>query len=649
MTLADVGLELDSLDRTADPCTDFYQFACGGWLARNEIPADKSRWGRFAEIADRNEDVLHAILDEARALDGKGDPILVKLGDFYNACMDERAIEQTGLRGIQPLLDLAGRVADRASLTAAVIGLHRHAVLAAFGTYTDADRANSTVNALYVDSTGLGLPDREYYLGDDFKAVRDAYRGHLIRGFGLLGQTSARATVSADDVIVIETALAKLAKTAVERRDDAAMYHPTTLAELRALAPGFDWPAYLDAIGSPGLASVVLTSPEYMAGLDKLMDTATPAQWSAYLTARVVAETAVALPKQFDDEAFALTRVLSGVTQQRDRWRRCVDATAAAMPEYLGQPFVARTFPGDSKARAVELVRALADAMAANLDGLDWMSAATKQQAHHKLAKLAAMIGYPDRWRTYDFPVDRTAFAANLLAANASEARYQAAKAGRPFDRSEWLMPAFKVSAYYNASANNTALPAGILQPPFFGARRSIAANLGGIGMAIGHEMTHGFDDSGAKFDAEGRLADWWQPDDLAKFQAKGQCLAKQYSSFEVLPGKRLDGELTNGENIADSGGVKLAFDAYRTLRRGASTVEVADGFTEDQQFFIAVGQIWCMKDRPEETLRRLANDPHAPPKFRVIGALRNLPAFAAAFRCAKGTPMHPPDTCAVW
>jgi putative endopeptidase len=649
VSLAEVGLEAESLDRGVDPCVDFYQFACGGWLARTEIPADRSRWGRFGEIDEQNQAVLHEILEDARRPGSDGDPVVVALGTFYDSCMDESAIERAGLTGVQPLLDLAATATDGPSLSRAIAALHRHGILAGFGIFIDADRADSTVNALYLDAAGLGLPDRDFYLTVDFEAMRDAYRQHLVRVFGLLGQPAADATASADGVMFIETELAKLTRTAVEQRDDNAMYNPMTLAELKGLAPSFDWPAYLEAVGNPGLARVVVTTPAFIAGLDALIGSARPAQWSAYLVAHIVAETAIALPRRFDDEQFALTSALSGVEQPRPRWQRCVDATAAALPEYLGQPFVARRFPGDSKSFAGKAFQAITAAMDTNLAGLAWMSDATKRAARRKLARLALMIGYPDTWKTYAFEIAPGRFAVNLLAANADEVTTHVARAGQPFDRREWQMPAFEVSAYYNPSANNAAVPAGILAPPFFGARRSIAANLGGIGMAVGHEMTHGFDDSGAQFDDQGRLADWWQPADLEHFQAQGQCLAKQFSTFEVLPGKFLDGELTLGENIADGGGVKLAFDAYRALRQGVTSAQVADGFTEDQQFFIAMGQIWCMKDRPEETIRRLTNDPHAPPRFRVNGTLRNFPAFAEAFQCAEGTPMHPTETCAVW
>ena len=647
VSLAAVGLEAETLDRRVDPCVDFYQFACGGWLARTELPDDTSRWGRFAEVDAQNRVVLHQLLEDARA--PGGDAATRSLGAFYASCLDEEAIERAGLTGVQPLLDLAGQVTDRASLGRAIAALHRHGILAGFGIFIDADRRDARVHALYVDAGGLGLPDRDYYLSDSFAPARAAYRRSLEQLFGLLGRSRAASTQAATDVLALETALARLAPSAVERRDDAAQYHPMTVAELQALAPAFDWPGYLRAIGNPGLDRVVVTTPAFTTGLDALLSSAPPAQWSAYLLAHVVAATASALPRRFDDAQFELTRALTGVTERAPRWQRCVDATTAAMPEALGQAFVARRLPGDARPRARTAVAALVAALDANLAGVGWMSDATRRAARHKLSKLALLVGHPDRWPISDVEAVADRFAANLLAANAVAVTRDAGRAGRAVDRDEWLMPVWKVSAYYNPSANNAALPAGILTPPFFGADRSIAANLGSIGMVVGHELTHGFDDTGAEFDAEGRLADWWQPADRSHFHAQTQCLATQFSTFEALPGAFVNGELTNGENIADAGGVKLAFAAYRALRAGATTVQRAEGFTEDQQFFIAMGQIWCMKDRPEETRRRLTNDPHAPPRLRVLGALRNFREFADAFQCTPGTPMNPPDTCTVW
>ena len=647
VSMAKVGLEAASLDQGADPCTDFFQYTCGGWLAANEIPADKARYARFTEIDDRKDKAVRAILDELAAAP-QTDPAKQKLGDFYASCLDEAAIESRGLTGLAPLLGAVDKVKDNKTLLAAVALLHKHGVFAVWGLGTEADFADSTTNIVYLDTSGLGLPERDFYVKDEFAPARKAYQEHLARLFGLLGKGKVSAGL-ATDVMALETRLAKLTRTGVERRNPVAMYNPTDLAGLTKQAPGVDWTAYFTALGNATPGKIAVTTPDFMSGLSAVLAETKPDAWRAYLTAQVVSRNALALPRAFDDELFKLEQALSGVESRPERWKRCVQSTSFALSEILGQVFVEKHFPGESKATAVKLVAAIADVMNEQMGGLDWMTAETKVQARGKLDRIEALIGYPDTWRTYDFEVSRQNFSSNRLAAQAHEAHRQFVKAGKPYDRSEWLMPAFMVNAYYNPLANNTALPAGILQPPFFAAGRSVAANLGGIGMVVGHELTHGFDDQGAQFDAQGNLKNWWQAADLAAFQSKGQCLAKQYSSFEVLPGKHVNGELTLGENIADLGGIKHAFLAYRALRAGADTVFVADGLSEDQQFFVAVGQAWCSKDRPEEALKRLTDDVHSPPKWRVNGSLRNLPEFATAFGCKAGAAMAPKETCTIW
>ncbi|MBK9031517.1 MAG: M13 family metallopeptidase [Myxococcales bacterium] len=646
VALADVGLEAGVLDRAADPCTDFYQFACGGWLAANAIPADRARWSRFAELTDRNQAALRTLIEAAAA--SPKDDVERTFGDYYASCTDVDAIERRGLDGVKPLLDFIAKATDPRGLGAALTALHKHQIFALWGLAPEADFLDSRTAILFVDSAGLGLPDRDYYLDDKFADARAAYQAHLAAVLALAGKGKAAAALAAD-VMTLETELAKVTKTAVERRDPARMYNPTDVDGLARTVPGFDWRTYFAGVGNPTPGKLAVTSPAYFAALPAIIKATRPATWQAYLTIKVIDATALALPKRFDDENFKLRAALTGVTEERPRWKRCIDATAAAMPELVGQPYVAANFPGESKDTAQKLIGAITDVMNAQMDTLPWMSAATKVQARGKLAKIEALVGYPDQWRVYDVTVDRANFAGNHLAAAAFEGRRQAGKGGKPYDRSEWLMPPFIVNAYYNPNANNTALPAGILQPPFFGKDRSIAANLGGIGMVVGHELTHGFDDQGAQFDADGNLKNWWQPDDLTQFKARGTCLAEQYSTFEALPGKHVNGELTLGENIADLGGIKHAFLAYRALRAGADKAYVADGLTEDQQFFVAVGQAWCAQARDEEALRLLTVDPHAPPKWRVNGALRNLPQFAAAFGCPAGAAMAPTQACAIW
>jgi predicted metalloendopeptidase len=649
VSLEDVGLESASMDKSADPCTDFYQYACGGWIAQNPIPADKARYARFTEITDRNENTLHEILEDAAAGKSGDDPLMTSLGHFYQSCMDEPSIEKNGLKGARPLLETIKKVKDGKTLEAALITLHNSAVDAVFGAGGLSDFNDSTMNVLWVDGSGLGLPDRDYYFKDEFKDKVEAYRTHVGKVFKLLGRNAKVSAAATANVLAIETKLADATKTGVEKRDIPKLYNPYAIADLAKLTPHFDWTSYLTGRGNGQLDKVIVATPAFFTRFDEMIGGVKASVWQDYLTYHVVDALAFGLGKKFDDEDFAFKKQLSGVTEQRERWKRCVSAVGGAMPEGLAQPYIDRMFPGESKQSATETVANIASAFDDNLASIDWMSAETKAAARGKLAKLSGMIGYPDNWRVYDFEVTADNFAANEIAGASFEARRQFMKANTPVDRTEWTMPAYIVNAYYDPTGNLTALPAGILQPPFWGKDRSVAANMGGIGMVVGHELTHGFDDQGAQFDAGGNMSMWWQKDDFAKFQAKGKCVADQYSTFEVLPGKFVNGELTLGENIADLGGIKVAFGAYRKIRANAPERYVADGFTEDQQFFLGVGQAWCSQDRPEESLKRITTDPHSPPKFRVYGALANNPDFAEAFNCPQGSKMRPKKMCSVW
>lgn len=650
-TLASVGLDEGAMDRSADPCKDFYQFACGAWNAKTEIPGDESRWIRsFSEIDKRNEAELRRILEEA-AKGGGGDPVSKKIGDFYGACMDEAAVEAAGTKAIAGLLAKARRVGDPGSIAALLTELHRDRIWAVFDVAATQDAKDATRVIATLDQNGLGLPDRDYYLGDDDKSkgLRKAYAEHVERMMKLAGLPAAAAKAAAEDVMRVETEIAKISKTRVERRNPKAMYNKVDRATLAKTAPDFPWDAYFKGIGRPDIKEVNLTSVPFFEGMGKLLRSVKPKEWQSYLSWHVVRGSAGTLPKAFVDESFAMTAALTGQKEQRPRWKRCVDATDGALGELLAQPFVKANFGGESKRAAEAMVAEIGKAFAREVKALDWMDEATKKRAIEKLNAMAYLIGYPSKWKTYDFEVDPKAFAKSALAARAFATKRDLDKIGKPLDRDEWQMNPPMVNAYYDAQRNHMVFPAGILQPPFYSVKSSIPVNLGGIGMVVGHELTHGFDDEGAQYDAKGNLEDWWSPKVGEAFKAKTGCVADQYAAYEPLPGVKLNGKLTLGENIADLGGLKLAFAAYRAMRAGAAEVAVAGGFTEDQQFFLAHGQAWCGNSREESTRMLAQVDSHSPPRFRVNGPLTNLPEFGEAFKCAVGSPLRPAKTCSVW
>lgn len=649
-TLEAVGLETAAIDRTVNPCDDFYQFACGGWLARAEIPADKSRWSRsFNEIDKRNEEELHRILEAAKASPGD-DPTLQKIGAYYGACMDETAIEAAGTRPIDRLLGLAQAIKDRKTLGLALIELHKYRIPAVFDVSAEQDFKQATQVIAYLDQNGLGMPDRDYYTKDDEKSkeLRGKYVAHVERMLKLTGVATAQAAKSAQAVLRLETELAKVSKTRVERRDPASLYNKIDRAGIVKATPAFPWEAYFKALGAPDVQDIVVTSVPFFEGVQKLLEKGSLDDWRAYLQWTVARSSSSMLPKAFVDESFTFVKDLTGQAQIEDRWKRCVDATDRALGELLAQPFIATMFAGDSKPATEKMVFEISKAFGQELDRLDWMDDQTRGRAHEKLKSFVYHIGYPLKWKAYEFQVEAS-FGANVLASRAFELQRDLAKIGKPVDREEWQMSPPTVNAYYNPLKNEMVFPAGILQPPFFSAKSAIPVNMGGMGMVVGHELTHGFDDEGSKFAFDGNLKNWWEPAVEEKFAVKTKCVEEQYAKYEALPDVKLNGKLTLGENIADLGGVKLAFKAYRAMRKDAKDRVVADGFSEDQQFFLAVGQAWCMKARDEVARMLATTDPHSPPRWRVNGSLTNTAEFSEAFECAPGTRMRPADACKVW
>jgi putative endopeptidase len=648
MTLASIGLDPDALDRKADPCEDFYQFACGGWMAKTEIPADKPMTMRsFVEIEDRNREFLHTTLEKLAANPGN-DPVAQQLGNFYGSCMNEAAIEKAGLAPIAPLRAVIDKVTDAKSLSRAITALHAQGVNVVFGMFPTQDSKDAKSVIAGIDQGGLGLPDRDYYLKDEHKKVLAGYETYVTDILTLVGRKPQVAKTETAAILALETEIAKISKDKVARRDPIAMYNKIDKAGVAKAMPSFDWTGYWKAHGLDKIDGVDVSSPEFLQGLDKLAMSTKPETWRAYLTFHVVANTAALLPKKFEQAQFKFVQSLTGQPEMEARWKRCIEHTEP-IGDLVGQIFVKEKFAGESKAAAESYVHAISDAMATNLVSLPWMDATTKAKADEKRKAMAYQIGYPKKWRTYDFKPDKKTWAANQLAARKVARKRAMAKIGKPDDREDWDLPASTVNAFYNPGRNLMLFPAGILQPPFYNVAASIPVNLGAMGMVVGHELSHGFDDQGSQFDAVGNLNNWWQPETQKKFKERTQCVVDQYSKYTVADGVKVNGQITVGENIGDIGGIKLALMGYRKLRAPASDTVVADGFTEDQQFFLSFAQAWCAKARPDYEKLLVTVDVHSPAKWRVNGTVTATPEFANAFRCKAGAKLAPANRCIVW
>jgi putative endopeptidase len=648
------SLDVPSMDRSADPCVDFYQYSCGGWMKTNPIPPDQARWSVYDKLEDENRQFLWGLLEDAAKAGPGATPSERKIGDYFASCMDEAAIEKAGKAPLAPELAEIDGLGSKHDL-AAYLG-REHLTLfgsgLAFGFGSNQDFADSTQVIAFASAGGLGLPDRDYYTRTDPKSeeIRKAYVAHVARMFELLGEPAAQATAHAGTVMAMETTLAKASLTRVERRDPYKLFHKLDRAQLRALTPGFDWDAYLHQQGLDTVKVTNVTEPEFYKALDRLIASESLDAWKTYLRWHVVHARAPYLAKPFVEANFGFYRhTLRGVDQDQPRWKKCVEWVDRDLGEALGQVFVAKTFSPETKAKTVQMTKLVEQAMADEIHALPWMSETTKQAALEKLGRVVNKVGYPDVWRDYSaLAISRDDFLGNVTRSIVFESKRQLAKIGKPVDRGEWGMTPPTVNAYYNPQMNDINFPAGVLQPPLYDPRLDDAPNYGDTGSTIGHELTHGFDDEGRQFDAQGNLKDWWTKQDAAGFDERLQCVRDQYAQYVVVDDIRINSKLTSGEDVADLGGTLLAYLAWKKASAGQQ-LEPRDGFTPDQRFFIGFAQWACENDRPEDLRANALVDPHSPDRYRVNGVVANLPEFGRAFSCKAGQPMVRERTCKVW
>jgi len=654
------ALDPKLMDSSVDPCVNFYQYACGGWVKQNPIPQDESAYGRFSQLMDENQLVLKAILEKAAAGGSERSPNEQKIGDYYASCMNVEAVNEAGLKPLQPLLDRIAALSSKEELPALTAYLDGIGVTALFSFGSQQDYKDATQQIAMVDQTDLGLPEKGYYERKDDKSVelRNQYVAHVTRIFALLGETKEQAAKDAETVLKLETALAGYSLSNVERRDPASLYHMMNLAKFDSSTPSFNFVRFLHDVEAPPVDSLNVAEPAYFAGLNQLLASTSLDEWKTYLRWALIHHLpGTALPQALDKESFDFYgKVLDGQPEEKTRWKRCVSATDEALGEALGQVYVEQRFSPKDKQRTLELTRDVEAAMGRDIEQLDWMSAATKARAEEKLHAVANKIGYPDKWRDYStLMVTRGDAFGNNLRAAAFEEKRDIAKIGKPVDRGEWDMSPPTVNADYSPQMNDINFPAGILQPPFFDRTQDDAVNYGSVGSVIGHELTHGFDDEGRQFDGKGNFADWWTPADSKQFTERADCVVNEFNGFVAVDDLHVNGKLTLGENLADLGGLKLAFLAYldRAQKAGVDLQQKGSaeygGLTPHQQFFVAFGQHWCENIRPEDLRLGIETDPHSPAKFRVNGVVTNLPEFQRAFACKTGQPMAPANRCTIW
>ncbi|HEV2719673.1 MAG TPA: M13 family metallopeptidase [Thermoanaerobaculia bacterium] len=647
------SLDVPSMDKSVDPCVDFYQYACGGWMAHNPIPPDQASWSVYGKVADENSRFLWGILEEDAKPRADRTPVQQKIGDYFHACMDAEAIEMRGAAPLQPSLREIDALKSKKELAAFLARMHLATYGRGwlFGFGSTQAYADATQVIAEADAGGLGMPDRDYYLNDSArsKELRAKYLAHVQKMLELSGEPAARAKKDAATVMRIETALARASLTRVERRNPYNLDHKMSVAELAKLTPSFDWQRYFHDSGTGNVTSLNVTQPKFFKAVQGVLELEPLPAIKAYLRWHAVDTRAAYLSNAFVEEDFNFYRkTLRGVKELPPRWKRCVRYVDRDLGEALGQEFVAHTFSADTKAKTVDMTRRVEKAMEDEIKSLDWMTDATKQRALEKLHAVANKVGYPERWRDYSaLQVARDDFAGNAVRATMFESRRDLAKIGKPVDRGEWGMTPPTVNAYYNPQMNDINFPAGVLQPPLYDPKLDDAPNYGNTGSTIGHELTHAFDDEGRQFDGQGNLKDWWTPEDAKQFEERVQCVRDQYAQYTIVGDIKINSKLTSGEDVADLGGTLLAYIAWKAADPNAT--QDIDGFTPDQRFFIGMAQWACENERPENLRVNAITNPHSPGKYRINGIVSDLPQFQRAFKCGESAPMVRKKACKIW
>lgn len=649
------SFDVNAIDKSADPCVDFYKYACGNWRKNNPIPADQPLWGRFNELGERDRYLLY--VDLKRAADNPQSPLQRKYGDLFASCMNTDRANQLGEKPIEPVLNKIDALSSKHDLAALVATLqNKDAVEVLFGFGSEQDQKNASREIAGIYQGGLTLPDRDYYLvyNARMNKIRAEYQKYIAALFKLAGDDDAKATQEADAVMTIETELAGGSMPRVDLRDPDKRYHLMPVSDLTTLAPDFDWSAYFSDGPAPPIQQINIATPDFFKTLNSVIEQQSLSNLKSYLRFHALNGAAPWLSNSFDDLHFGFFgKTLIGQDEQTPRWKRCTRLSDRAMGEAVGQEWVKENFPPQDKARMEKLVAALEKALNEDIKTLSWMTPATKKQAEAKLAAFRENIGYPEKWRSYEgLEIKRDDLIGNIQRADAFNNAYDLHKIGKAANEKEWEMTPPTVNAYYRDSNNDINFPAGILQPPFFDPSKDAAVNFGAIGVVIGHEMTHGFDDEGSKYDAQGNVKNWWTPADKAAFDQRTSCEVNEYDKFEPVPGEHLNGKLTLGENTADNGGLRIAYRALQSVLAGegaGAADKKVDGYTPDQQFFISYAQVWCQNVRPQYASMAAHVDPHSPGRFRTNGAVQNFDAFGKAFGCKKGDPMMSANPCVVW